>query len=123
VPAVTSSVRPLAFNDPEENIREHYQNSGSLCTDYTIWTDTVDEILVFIWEKLYYDEEFHILGYNVVQSFGSQKSSACYLRASCLAYSSTLKKDTTCSSETSVTFQGLHGPYMPEYRTLRNHPL
>jgi hypothetical protein len=37
---------------------------------------------------------------------------------SCLAYSSTLKMEETCSSETSVDFQQTTRRYVPEYRTL-----
>jgi hypothetical protein len=40
---------------------------------------------------------------------------------SCLTYSSTLKLDATCSSETSVYSQLTAGRYIPEARTLRNH--
>jgi hypothetical protein len=32
-----------------------------------------------------------------------------FMLVSCLAYSSTLKMEATCFSETSVDFQGLHG--------------
>jgi hypothetical protein len=37
---------------------------------------------------------------------------------SCLAYSSTLKMEAKCSSETSVDFQRTTRSYIPEYRTL-----
>jgi hypothetical protein len=40
---------------------------------------------------------------------------------SCLAYSSTLKMEATCSSETSVDFQQATLHYIPEDRTLHTH--
>jgi hypothetical protein len=40
---------------------------------------------------------------------------------SCLAYSSTLKMEATCSSETSVNFQHITCRYIPEDTTLHNH--
>jgi hypothetical protein len=42
---------------------------------------------------------------------------------SCITYSSTLKMEATCSSETSVDFQPSIWRYNPEYRTLRNHQI
>jgi hypothetical protein len=40
---------------------------------------------------------------------------------SCLAYSSTLKKEATCTSETSADFQWTALRYIPEDRILHNH--
>jgi hypothetical protein len=40
---------------------------------------------------------------------------------SCLVYPSALKLEATCSSETSVDFQGTTGRYISEYRTLHNN--
>jgi hypothetical protein len=40
---------------------------------------------------------------------------------SCLANSSTLKMDATCSSKTSVDFQRTAWNYIPRDRTLQNH--
>jgi hypothetical protein len=40
---------------------------------------------------------------------------------SCSAYSSTLKMETICSSETSVDFQRVTRRYIPEDKTLHNH--
>jgi hypothetical protein len=40
---------------------------------------------------------------------------------SCLTYSSTLKMEATCSSETSVDFQRTTRPYIPDNRTHHNH--
>jgi hypothetical protein len=40
---------------------------------------------------------------------------------SCLVYSSTLKMEATCSSETSVDLQWTTRRYIPEDRTLYNH--
>jgi hypothetical protein len=40
---------------------------------------------------------------------------------SCLAYSSTLMMQMTCSSETSVNFKRTTRRYIPENRTLHNH--
>jgi hypothetical protein len=43
----------------------------------------------------------------------------CFMLVSCLAYSSTLKMEATCSSDMSP-FNGLHG-YIPDDRTLHSH--
>jgi hypothetical protein len=40
---------------------------------------------------------------------------------SCLAYSSTLKMEETCPSETLVDFQQTTQCYIPEDRSLHNH--
>jgi hypothetical protein len=45
---------------------------------------------------------------------------ACFMLVSCLAYSSTLKMEMTCSSEASVGFQQPTQRYIPDVRTL--HP-
>jgi hypothetical protein len=34
---------------------------------------------------------------------------ACFILVCCLAYSSTLKMERNCSSETSIYFNGMHG--------------
>jgi hypothetical protein len=50
--------------------------------------------------------------------------SACHLLSRlvfCLAYSSILKMEAVCSSETSVEFQRTTRRYIPEDRTLNNH--
>jgi hypothetical protein len=39
---------------------------------------------------------------------------ACFALVSCLAYSSTLKMEAICSSETSVGFHGTTRRYIPE---------
>jgi hypothetical protein len=44
----------------------------------------------------------------------------CFMLVSCLAYSSTLKMEATCSSEMSVDFQRTIWHYIPEYRTLQD---
>jgi hypothetical protein len=41
----------------------------------------------------------------------------CFMLVSCLAYSSILKMEATCSPETSVDFQQTTLRYIPEYRT------
>jgi hypothetical protein len=43
-----------------------------------------------------------------------------FMLVSYLAYSSTLKMEETCSSETSVDFQRATRQYITEYRTLQN---
>jgi hypothetical protein len=43
----------------------------------------------------------------------------CFMLVSYLAYSSTLKMEATCSSETSVDFQRITRRYIPEERALR----
>jgi hypothetical protein len=44
---------------------------------------------------------------------------ACFMWASSLTYSLTLKMEVTCSSETSVDFQRTTWHYIPEDRTLK----
>jgi hypothetical protein len=46
---------------------------------------------------------------------------ACFTLVSCLAYSSNLKKELICSSETMFGFHQTTRRYIPEDRTLRNH--
>jgi hypothetical protein len=62
--------------------------------------------------------------YNTVQSVGGQPTFAlvatCFTLVSCLAYSSTLKVEATCSFETSVDFQKTTRPYIPEDGTIHN---
>jgi hypothetical protein len=43
----------------------------------------------------------------------------CFMLVSCLSYSSTLKMEATCSSETSVEFKLTTRRYIPEARTLQ----
>jgi hypothetical protein len=43
------------------------------------------------------------------------------LCSACSAYSSTLKMEVICFSETSVDFQRTARRYIPEYSTLHNH--
>jgi hypothetical protein len=45
----------------------------------------------------------------------------CLMLVSCIAYSSTLKMEAMCSSETSGYFQRTTHRYIPENRTLHNH--
>jgi hypothetical protein len=46
---------------------------------------------------------------------------SCFTLVSCLAYSSTLEIEGTCSYETSVAFQRTARRYVPENRTLHDH--
>jgi hypothetical protein len=56
-----------------------------------------------------------------VRRISSALLSTCFLLVSCLAYSSTLKMEATCSSEKWVGFQRTTRLYIPEGRTLSNH--
>jgi hypothetical protein len=58
----------------------------------------------------------------VLISGGRECCYACYLLHAgfCLAYSSTLKMEATCSSKMSVDFQRTKVLYIPEHRTLHN---
>jgi hypothetical protein len=47
---------------------------------------------------------------------------ACFMRVSCLAYSSTLKMEATFFSEASVNFQWTTRCYITEGRTVDKHP-
>jgi hypothetical protein len=90
-------------------------------------------------------EEYCLLGYNTVWSVENQpafrrnilppssgsknkvskKPELClppaFTLVSCSAYSSTLKMEAICSSETSVDFQRTTQRYIPEDGTLHNH--
>jgi hypothetical protein len=52
-----------------------------------------------------------------VEKYGEQETSV----KACSAYSSTLKLEAICSSETSVDFQRTTRRYIPKDRTLHNH--
>jgi hypothetical protein len=56
---------------------------------------------------------------NVPPSSGSKnKLLTCFTLVSCLTYSTTLKMEVTCCSETSVYFQWTRRLYIPERSTL-----
>jgi hypothetical protein len=61
------------------------------------------------------------LSFNGLQGISKVASrvrlATCFMLVSCLAYSSTSKMNTTCSSETSVDFQWTARRYIPEDRT------
>jgi hypothetical protein len=46
---------------------------------------------------------------------------ACFMLVCCLDYSSTLKTEATCSSETSVDFQWTKRRYIPDDTSLHNN--
>jgi hypothetical protein len=46
---------------------------------------------------------------------------ACFMLVSYLAYSSSLKMETTCSSETSDDFQRTTQPYIPEDKAIHEY--
>jgi hypothetical protein len=48
---------------------------------------------------------------------------ACVVLISCLAYSSTLKMEAACYSETSINFYQASRCYVPEERTIRTRTL
>jgi hypothetical protein len=70
-------------------------------------------------------EEFHLLRYNSVRSVESQLTFhrnvsllVTYVTlVSCLAYSSTLKMEATCSTETFVDFQQTTQRYIPKSKS------
>jgi hypothetical protein len=93
-------------------------------------------------EWSYTCEEYHLLGYNAVQSVESQptfrrnilppfsgsknkQAELClppaYTLVSCSAYFSTMKMEAICSSETSVDFQRTTRRHTPEDSTLHYH--
>jgi hypothetical protein len=74
------------------------------------WKDVGFFILTAMVIKLY------LLGYNAVYSAESQPA---FAQVSCSAYSSTLKLEATCSSETSVDFQRTKRRYIQDDRTLQ----
>jgi hypothetical protein len=63
--------------------------------------------------------EFYLLGYNAIYSRALLVVS--FTLVSCLTYSSTLKMEVTCSSDTSVDLQRTTRRYIPEDWTLHNH--
>jgi hypothetical protein len=70
---------------------------------------------------------FEVLTEVVMKSYIFRRITPCSLLAtcftlvSCLAYSSTMKMEATCSSETSVDFQRTTRHYIPEDKTLLKH--
>jgi hypothetical protein len=62
----------------------------------------------------------HLQGRRISQA-RNQLESRCFGLVSCLSYSSTLKMEGTCSSETSVDFQLSTWRYISEDRTLHIH--
>jgi hypothetical protein len=72
---------------------------------------------------------FHLWGWRIRQASSQHEASnmkifacmfyTCFTVVSCLTYSSTLKIEATCSSETSVDFQLTTRCYIPEDRTLQ----
>jgi hypothetical protein len=59
---------------------------------------------------------------KIKKKFGVMYShTPCFMLASYLSYSSTLKMEATSSSETSVEFQGTTRRYIPEDRKLHSH--
>jgi hypothetical protein len=65
----------------------------------------------------------YILEENVTFIFRICLLAACFMLIACLAYSSTLKMEATCSSKTLVDSQWTTWHYIPEDRTLHNHPV
>jgi hypothetical protein len=61
---------------------------------------------------------FHLQGRRICKARNQQAT--CFTLVSYLAYSSILKMEATCSSETSVDFQQTTGRYNPEDRN-HNH--
>jgi hypothetical protein len=57
---------------------------------------------------------------NFQRTAGS-KLATCFTLVSCLANSSSLKLEATCSSETSVDFQQTTWSYIPQDTSLPNH--
>jgi hypothetical protein len=61
---------------------------------------------------------------HVASIFSTQRFLvACFMLDSCLAYSSTLKNESKCFSETPVHFQLITCPYITEDRTLQGERL
>jgi hypothetical protein len=58
----------------------------------------------------------HLRGRRISQTL----LAICFVLVSCLAYSSALKNEATCSSETSDDFQRTTYGFIPEDVTLRN---
>jgi hypothetical protein len=76
-------------------------------------------------------EKFYLRGYNAIYSGESQHMfqrnvsllAACFMLVSCLNYSLTLKVKAICSSETLMTFTGLHGIISQQIkRFIPDHP-
>jgi hypothetical protein len=74
--------------------------------------------------KAHVSEEHRLrLQHRSISQAGTQhevgsKLAACFMLVSCLTYSSTLKMDAICSSETCVEFHRTTRHYIPEGRTL-----
>jgi hypothetical protein len=65
----------------------------------------------------------HLQGRKIGQARNQREpeSKQSFTLVSCLAYSSTLKMEATCSSETSADFQRTTRRYISEDRTVHNH--
>jgi hypothetical protein len=80
--------------------------------------------------KFHWQIKLRFVGFDVLTAVVMKSSilwnitppclSPAFTLVSCLAYSSTLKMEVTCSSETSVDFQLTTRRYIPEFRTLQD---
>jgi hypothetical protein len=111
---------PAASLTDFEIIKLRWANEPEmLCYMFTSWLEL---ICSWLWGSLSGGyTEVCLLGYNAVSSVETSYLSLLAIwtkLVSCLAYSSTLKMEATCSSETSVDFQRTTRRYIPEVRTL-----
>jgi hypothetical protein len=86
---------------------------------------TLDECYILRYNFVYSVESQTKFWRNIeFSSVGSKKQAdlvTCFMLVSCLTYSSTLKTEETCLSETSVDFQRTTMHYVTKDRTLHKH--
>jgi hypothetical protein len=78
----------------------------------------------FITQAACINRHYHKIEYqkaDVVISLLNAHFAACFMIISCLAYSSTLKMEAVCSSETSVDLHWTTRRYIPKDTTLHKH--
>jgi hypothetical protein len=90
---------------------------------YIIW-DTTPCIPVEVSLRFGGPCRHHLQGRRISQARNKDKAAiltACFMLVPCLAYSSTVKMEATCSSETSINFHRNTLHYIPDVRILHNY--
>jgi hypothetical protein len=105
---------------------EHLKSDNNLILGFEVLTAVVMKSSIF-WHitscsSLKVNRHFggtyylHLQGQRISQEISTNETLfvTCFMLVSCLAYSSTLKMEVICSSETSVDFQRITWRYIPE---------
>jgi hypothetical protein len=126
---VTSPVSTLRIKDDKDDKRHKIQRPIRVGNKSLRNMETLEHLRMTDLETIQNFKEFIFWDITpcspmkVGRSFGRclKMLAARFTMDSCLAYSSTLKMEATCSSEMSVAFQRTTRRYIPEDRTLHNH--